>query len=320
MWGNDTMCPDNAPIGTPTLSHDPSASPASDADYPTWWRRTLYRHFGPDCDLATARSVVESPQAVARHAFWPFVRYDKRVRRFDYTTGRKSIKVRSVQYPAQLDANIFAYYAEQLAARYEQRLDALGLTDQVTAYRTLGRSNVHFAAEAFAWVRDHAPCDVYCFDVSSFFDNLDHGLLKAAWCELIGESWLPADHFAVYTAVTRYAYVEREHLPKALTEGEAVRKRYCTTSEFRSLRQRGELRVARNLEDRGIPQGVQLSAVLSNLYMLEFDRRLAAEIERRGGLYRRYSDDILIALPAARRRVSASRVFCSRHWRSVACR
>jgi hypothetical protein len=298
MWGNDTMCPDKAPIGTPTLSHQANVSSSSDNDYPSWWRRTTYRHFGPDCDRAHARAVVESPQAVARHAFWPFVRYDKRVRRFDYAAGKPSYKIRSVQYPAQLDANIFAYYAERLSPLYEARLRAVGLTDQVTAYRALGRSNVDFAAEAFAWIRDHASCSVYCFDVSQFFDNLDHTLLKDDWCGLLGEERLPADHFAVYKAVTRYAYVQREHLPKALTPGEEQRKRYCTVAEFRRLRESGELRVERNRGARGIPQGIQLSAVLSNLYMLDFDRRLSAEIERRGGLYRRYSDDILIALPA----------------------
>jgi hypothetical protein len=241
--------------------------------------------------------VVESPQAVSRHAFWPFVRYDKRSRRFDYASGEASFKDRPVQYPAHLDANIFAYYAEQLSPLYETRLRALGLIDQVTAYRALGRSNVDFAAEAFAWVRDHAPCDIYCFDVSSFFDNLDHELLKAAWCELLGDIRLPADQFAVFSALTRYAYVQRDSLPKALTSGTARGKRYCTTAEFRRLRKTGELRVERNLTGRGIPQGIQLSTVLSNLYMLDFDRCVASEIERRGGFYRRYSDDILIALP-----------------------
>ena len=245
-----------------------------------------------------ARAVVESPEAVARHAFWPFVRYAKQVRRFDHRTGTASFKLRSVQYPAHLDANIFAHYAERLAAPYEARLAALGLTAQVTAYRPLGRSNVDFAAEAFAWVRDHAPCSVYCFDVSSFFDNLDHALLKAAWCGLLGEEMLPADHFAVYKAMTRYAWVQREQLPAKLTEGERQTKRYCTVAAFRRLRENGQLRVRRNREDRGIPQGVQLSAVLSNLYMLEFDRRVAPEIEGMGGFYRRYSDDILIAVPA----------------------
>lgn len=54
----------------------------------------------------------------------------------------------------------------------------------------------------------------------------------------------------------------------------------------------------RNRDHHGIPQGVHLSAVLSNLYMLDFDRRVAAAIEGMGGFYRRYSDDILIAVPA----------------------
>jgi hypothetical protein len=236
---------------------------------------------------------------VARHAFWPFVRYDKRSRRFDYNTGEASFKVRPVQYPAHLDANIFAYYAERLSDRYEAGLHELGLSDRVTAYRALGRSNVHFAAEAFAWIRDHTPCQVYCYDVASFFDNLDHQLLKACWCELLGQARLPADHFAVFSALTRYAYVQRERLPKALTAA-AQGKRYCTAAEFRRLREAGELRVERNLTGRGIPQGVQLGAVLSNLYMLDLDRLVAAEIERRGGFYRRYSDDILIALPTSR--------------------
>jgi len=298
MWGHDTMCPDKAPIGTPTLSQDARGTVASRTDYPSWWRRTPYRHFGPTCDVATARSLIESPEAVARHAFWPFVRYDTRSRYFDYSNGKASFKSRSIQYPAHLDANLFAYYAEQLSALYEIRLRDRGLTDQVTAYRPLGRSNVDFAAEAFAWVRDHSPCDVYCFDVSKFFDNLDHELLKADWANLLGEERLPADHFAVFSAVTRYAYIQREQLPPELTVGDDQQKRYCTTAEFRRLRSTGKLRVERNPAGRGIPQGVQLCAVLSNLYMLTFDQRVAAEVERHGGFYRRYSDDILIALPA----------------------
>ena len=113
------MCPDKAPIGTPTLSPQVSAPASADASRPSWWQSTSYRHFGPVCDLPTARSVVESPQAVSRHAFWPFVRYDKRSRRFDYASGEASFKDRPVQYPAQLDANIFAYYAEPLSSLFD---------------------------------------------------------------------------------------------------------------------------------------------------------------------------------------------------------
>ena len=90
--------------------------------------------------------MVESPDAVARRDFWPFVRYEKRTRRFDYRTGKPTVKARAVQYAAHLDANIFSYYTEQLATRYDARLESLGLSDHVTAYRPLGRSNVDMLA------------------------------------------------------------------------------------------------------------------------------------------------------------------------------
>lgn len=296
MWGNDTMCPDKAPIGTPTLSLPASTPPSLDATLPSWWQTTAYRHFGPTCDVTTTRSVVESPDAVARHSFWPFVRYEKRTRRFDYRTGEATVKARAVQYAAHLDANIFSYYTEQLATLYNARLDSLGLSDHVTAYRPLGRSNVHFAAEAFAWIRDHAPCIAHCYDVQGFFDHLDHQRIKAAWCALLGVDRLPPDHFAVFSALTRSAYIDRERLSGVLTQPERG-KRYCTAAEFRRLRETGVLHIEQNRTGRGIPQGVPLCALLSNVYMLEFDRRLAAEIETLGGFYRRYCDDILIALP-----------------------
>jgi len=293
------MCPDKAPIGTPTLSLPADTASSPTPSPPSWWQTTAYRHFGPICDVTTTRSVVESPDAVACHSFWPFVRYEKRTRRFDYRTGKPTVKARAVQYAAHLDASIFAYYTEQLATRYEARLDVLGLNDQVTAYRSLGRSNVHFAAEAFAWIRDHASCSVHCYDVQGFFDHLDHQELKAAWCALLGVDRLPADHFAVFSALTRSACIDRERLPAVLTQADRG-KRYCTTAEFRRLRETGALHIEQNRTGIGIPQGVQLCALLSNVYMLEFDRCVAAEMETLGGFYRRYCDDILIALPTRR--------------------
>lgn len=295
------MCPDQAPLGPSTLSlPSPSPPPGTQPSTPWWWRRATYRHFGPVTDLDTTRAVVESPERVSQHAFWPFVRYLKRTRKFDFRSGEIATKERPIQYPAHLDANIFAYYAGQLSGLYEERLDALGLAEVVTAYRPLQRNNVHFAAEAFAWVRDHAPCRIYCFDVAAFYDQLDHARLKAAWCDLIGAPRLPADQFAVFSALTRYAYVERDALPKALQDSATRHRRYCTATEFRHLRKRGELVVHRNPDPYGIPQGVALSGVLSNLYMLPFDHCLSAAISAQGGYYRRYSDDILIAVPAAR--------------------
>jgi retron-type reverse transcriptase len=43
----------------------------------------------------------------------------------------------------------------------------------------------------------------------------------------------------------------------------------------------------------GIPQGTPISAVLANIYMLEFDKVIHNWLSARGGVYRRYSDDML---------------------------
>jgi len=48
-----------------------------------------------------------------------------------------------------------------------------------------------------------------------------------------------------------------------------------------------------NSASYGIPQGSQMSAVLSNRYMLDFDSEMKRIAQTTGGFYRRYSDDIL---------------------------
>ena len=45
----------------------------------------------------------------------------------------------------------------------------------------------------------------------------------------------------------------------------------------------------------GIPQGLPISAVLANLYLLDFDKNILDKVVKgKGGFYRRYSDDIII--------------------------
>jgi hypothetical protein len=50
---------------------------------------------------------------------------------------------------------------------------------------------------------------------------------------------------------------------------------------------------------KGIPQGSPISALLSNLYMLEYDSVLKAFVDSVGGHYFRYCDDILLIVPPA---------------------
>lgn len=53
----------------------------------------------------------------------------------------------------------------------------------------------------------------------------------------------------------------------------------------------------RNTNSYGIPQGSSISAVLSNVYMIDFDKKINTFIKKLNGLYLRYSDDFIIVVP-----------------------
>lgn len=52
-----------------------------------------------------------------------------------------------------------------------------------------------------------------------------------------------------------------------------------------------------NKESFGIPQGSAISSVLSNVYMIDFDKKINGFIKEINGLYLRYSDDFIIVVP-----------------------
>jgi hypothetical protein len=139
------------------------------------------------------------------------------------------------------------------------------------------------------------------FDLKDFFESLDHKRLKQKWKRILNVLELPADHYSVFKAVTKYAWVERDALFKHLgitrTKQSSWRGPICTPKQFREqvrTKDKSTSLVKTRIGAKGVPQGSAISALLSNLYMMDVDKRLASLAETKGGLYRRYSDDILI--------------------------
>lgn len=173
--------------------------------------------------------------------------------------------------------------------------------------------------------------EVMTFDIKGFFDNLNHAYLKEVWKRLAGvdeEAKLFVDHYRVFRNVTNYAYVYKQDLFDLFKERIICRKKctpwykgklykkkitrlrylrdhnaiaFCKRSDIKEIRSKGliitrknEFKEATKAEACGIPQGLPISAVLANAYMMEFDKIINELVSKLGGSYYRYSDDIVV--------------------------
>ena len=259
-------------------------------------KRRKYLHF----DLRLSGEVLAaracSPAFVAKHAFWPFIRFDAGARRYRSEERKVEHKERLVYYAAHQDAAIFEWYARQLSEAYERELTASALSEVVLAYRrSLEPPAVH-AAKAFAKIREMGACTVLALDIRSFFDTIPHQLAKGAWARALGVSLLPHDHFRVFRAATTFAFVEREKVNLLLGSQTGKRQRICEPSEFDVLFRKGGA-VEKWDRSVGLPQGNPIASVISNMVLLDFDRVIQAMATEAGGFYRRYADDILVVVP-----------------------
>lgn len=277
-------------------------------EWPDWFEPKRYPHFDqPIRDPEQVRRIVESPDECAKRAFLPFIRFEKTARKFKRAEGRFVKKPRDLKYASHTDSQILRHYANTLNVEYEATIAREGIERCVLAYRRMvpPKCNIHFANDAFGWIKQNAPCVALTFDVKDFFESLDHQLLKAQWKAVLGVRELPRDHYNVFKAITRYSWVDREALLQRfdITKKmqKTLREPVCSPEAFRvGVRcdhgtPGDSLIRTKPPGEPGIPQGSPISALLSNLYMLPFDRRMAVLARERGGMYLRYSDDILLA-------------------------
>lgn len=165
------------------------------------------------------------PTYVERHSWLPLIYYTKRHKRYKPEEHRTKFKNRVLMYSSHRDACILAKYAADLSARLDSYYGEQGLGDVVEAYRKLGKANYDFAADAYRFALDNAPCVILCFDIADFFGSLDHRILKARLKQLLGVTELPRDWYGVFRYVTRYSKVSRDALLANSTFAERLRCR-----------------------------------------------------------------------------------------------
>lgn len=275
------------------------------SEFPSWFRERSYLHFDQPIGISKATKIVTNPELVAKHSFYPFIGSEIASLKIakDPITHQiiYSEKKREIAYSAHLDTHIYAYYAEQLAEPYEKQLASLGIENSVLAFRRLNKSNIDFAYEAFNAIKEYGrDCAVIGMDISKFFDTLNHQYLKQMWCKVLGVSVLPPDQYKVFKSLTKHSHVKKEDLYRALSipknNPRSVGPRLCDVDTFRRLIRHGKL-INTNPNQYGIPQGSPISALLSNIYMLEFDNHTCKTLEEFGGKYFRYCDDMLLIVP-----------------------
>lgn len=286
--------------------------------WPDWFVPKRYPHFDqPIRDPEQIRWLVESPDQVAQRAFLPFIRFERVARKYKTEkqpdgslAGGFKKKPRDLKYASHTDSQILRHYAAQLSDCYEKAIRREGLAGSVLAYRRLEprKCNIHFANDAFEWIKNSAPCVALTFDVKDFFESFDHRLLKKQWKAVLGIDELPPDHYNIFKAITRYSWVDRDALLElfGITKKKLKdwRQPICTPQEFRTRVRQGDGGkglIQRKSDGRGVPQGSPISALLSNIYMLPVDIQMTKLARDRRALYFRYSDDVLIVCKSEHR-------------------
>lgn len=264
-----------------------------------------YAHFDLRVSLSmpSIRKYVMDRTKIVTHSFYPFIHFEKKNSRY----GKKGPKKpRELYYCSHLDRCVYQRYAFLLNYQYSIWACENNIDDVAIAYRdNLGKNNIDFAKDAFDAIRSFPQCFILVGDFTNFFDNLEHQYLKKMMCEVLGVERLPQDYFSVFKNITRFSSWDWKDIVKAAGENIAergVRKKInsketvLTKEQF----QKNKKDIKKNISGVGVPQGSPISAVLSNIYMIKFDKDIKRYVICKGGIYMRYSDDFIIVLPYER--------------------
>lgn len=310
-----------------------------------WFKLKKYPHVDLPLSITDynwIKSYVEDENKVKNHSFLPLIHkcIVKRKYRADETNPyrtksgeRKRIigkpKVRHIYYASHMDSLVFSYYNSILTDAYEKKIRNEKFNDSIVAYRKIplfegsdkNKCNIDFAKSAFQFIKNNSEknLSVIVADVTSFFDKLDHKILKKQWARILDEKSLPSDHFNVFKALTRLRYVESDQLfnsyhgnmlvEKGVPNNDKLKEikrikiesnryfkeknaiAYCTKKEFL----KNNLNLIISAKNKiGIPQGSPISTTLANIYMWDFDSAIFEKINSINGFYQRYSDDLVI--------------------------
>lgn len=249
-------------------------------------------------------SIYSSPDIVTKHQFLPMVLREKSFLKFHMVKKndvKKVVikpKVRPIVEVAHRDAAIYKLYSTLLSEKYEKKIADAPIYSAATAYRPINKTNIESSHEVMDMVVGLGDAWIIKGDFKGFFDTLNYRILKKQLMQVIGQgNELPSDWYAVYKSLTQYRTIAASNITDKMNDYAKLSGKYV--HEIRDLDKlitEKKIKVS-NKSSRGIPQGTSMSAVMANVYMLEFDKKVCDFISPFGGKYRRYSDDFVVLLP-----------------------
>lgn len=261
-----------------------------------------YTHFDERVNVQKVWSYINDPSKVGSHGYYPLIHTQIIFNKYKNGFGIKP-KKRDIAYSAHIDRLILSYYAYQLNMLYNTQAISTGINESAIAYRDiLGKSNIEFSRDAFDYLKNCSQAIIIVGDFTDFFGSLDHFFLKKQILKLLEVDRLPDDWYGIYKYVTSYVWWELESLlniggftndRKGIKEFNS-QKRAISFNDFKKYKKEN---LYINKSEKGIPQGTAISALLSNVYMMDFDIDISRLITEVGGFYNRYSDDFIVILP-----------------------
>jgi hypothetical protein len=300
-----------------------------------WFKDRGYPHFSNKTPILVKNSIeryISNSNKIAKHSFHPLIFKEIKQRRYKLSdingierhshkkTNKKgeivsNAKIREILYASHIDAHIYSYYTQKvISPKYETYLNKNKLlSEAVSAYRQIltedkikFKNNVHFAKDVFDEIKKRENCVVLAFDIENFFPTLNHKQLKLIWAKVIGNKSLPKDHYNIFKAATKFTYVKLCDLKEKNNHFNekklAKHRKEGKHTFFENVEEliNSEVVIHKNQKHKngkiiGIPQGLPISALLANMYMLPFDEALINNLTLEKNIfYRRYSDDIIV--------------------------
>ena len=277
-----------------------------------------YVHFDNKMSKKEANNYLRN---ISNHQYLPFINYEIDKKKWD-SNHNKTGETRTISVASVKDNYVYQYFNNIISNKYEKFIKSFNINDCVCAYRKgQHKSNVNYSAEVFKFIADSNDAKIFIGDVTKFFDNLDHKILKNCLKEVLNVKELDDNTYNMLKSLEKSSYIEIDDILKFLnSKGVYIHtKIYDNDNKFSALCLYCEIRDIQNIvrkewfkelkdsylkpgkdvlknKTKGIVQGSSISGTLSNVYMINVDKKIDNLLSEYEYIYRRYCDDFIVVI------------------------